>query len=80
MKEHSGKFIPNVAYQQFVSSFGANHFQFAISPLRPTCIDFSIFATASGVYPEIFPWPGIVMFLYILLCRIKKWNKLTYQQ
>ena len=36
------------------------------------CNAFSIFATASGVYPEIFAWSYIVIFLHILSCRIEK--------
>ena len=39
---------------------------------------FSIFTTVSGVYPEIFAWSGIVIFLYILY-TIKKRKKLTYK-
>ena len=46
--------MSNIVHQQFVSSFGANHFQFAICLLNPTCVNFSVFATASGVYPEIY--------------------------
>ena len=38
---------------------------------------FSIFAAASGVYPEVFAWSGIGILLYILSYRIKKRKKLT---
>ena len=40
---------------------------------------FSIFAAASGVYPEVFAWSGIGILLYILSYRIKKRKKLTYE-
>ena len=45
--------MSNIVHQQFVSSFGANHFQFALCLLNPTCVNFSVFAIASEVYPEI---------------------------